>query len=197
MILQLIQELKSLLFANKLSINTNSFVQSKFNSIYLILRPKFSICHLICLFNATMSLSEGSWCQAAIDKSKVASSQHIIAIYAPRARYSLYQSLRVAEFGFTSRSFFPQSFYSSIIELSFYQNIHPLNIKGLLYKSYSVGFAVNLAFISSLFSKCLNLQSLKIRVLSVCIPITPKAFYIVVTKRHGSYNNVIIYSFSR
>jgi hypothetical protein len=81
-----------------------------------------------------------------------------------------------------------------MLSLSCYK-IYPLKINRLLYKRILISFARNLVFSNSLFSCRIKLSSPKIRVSSVCIPVTTKASLVVVINKHRLYKEGFIYSF--
>jgi hypothetical protein len=73
--------------------------------------------------------------------------------------------------------------------------MHLLKINSILSDNYFISFIVIFAFASSLCFKALNLLSLKIKVLFVYILINLNV-YIIITKRQGLYDKVIICSLS-
>jgi hypothetical protein len=63
--------------------------------------------------------------------------------------------------------------------------MQPLKINSVFKKSNSLGLALNLAFVSFLSLIVLNSFDPRIKVLSVYIPTTPNAAFIVIIKRQG------------
>lgn len=86
-------ELMSLLLVKEVSTNVYSF--SFLISSYTYIRPRLilSFCHLIRLFNLDISSFNGLVVWAAAARSKVASGWQIVAMYAPRACYWMYDFL--------------------------------------------------------------------------------------------------------
>ena len=76
----------SVLFAKEPSVKINSFVRQKSRGINVSPLVALFFCHLIRLFNASMSCGCGSVIWAATARSYAASGWHTLLIYAPRAR---------------------------------------------------------------------------------------------------------------
>jgi hypothetical protein len=73
--------------------------------------------------------------------------------------------------------------------------IYPLKIRGLFVVSFSFGFIVNLASLSSFSSSRPNSLSYRISVSLICILIIPNSLDTFVINKYRSYIDVIILSF--
>jgi hypothetical protein len=82
------------------------------------------------------------------------------------------------------------------MESLFRERIHLLKSNGVVKLSFSFGFIIKFAFISSFSSRVKNWLSLKMIVLSVYIPIIPNGVPIVVIRKHRLNIKVVINSFS-
>ncbi len=193
----LIQELKSLLFANNLLTKTNSLRYSRSTDTYLIPLSRLFIYYSSYLFIIQILVSVESQYQAATDKSYKASSQQINTIYAPQARCSIYYYFQSSVFKLTGLSFLPQSFCRRSIVLSIVQlKIYLLNTRLFIQDNSSRSFVVRQAFCSSSSSRFVKQLDLRNNVLLVCILTTLNISFRVVISRHRLYKDVIINSFS-
>ena len=116
-------------------------------------------------------------------------------MYASRACCSLYQLFQASDFALTSLIFLLQPFCTNKIESPSCQRTHLLKINSISGDNCFIGFVVIFAFASSLCSRALNLLSPRIKVSFICILTNLKAYIIIITKRQGLYNKVVIYSF--
>jgi hypothetical protein len=165
--------------------------------MYLMPLSMWFICYSKRLFSVQMSAVVRFWCCAVIDRSNKASGWQIEAMYTLRARCSRYSCYASSPFLLTGWIFFPWSFWvRCIVPSGSIVTIHLLNIRLNAIDSSSLGFAVNWAFCSSLSSEAANSSEAKNRVSSVCIPTTPKASFLMVISRQGSYDEVVMCSFS-
>jgi hypothetical protein len=77
-----------------------------------------------------------------------------------------------------------------------YVNMHLLKIKLEFGDRLSLGLVLKLAFCSLLSLRVANSSDLRNKVLSICMPTTPKVFFSVVINRQGSYVDMTMDSFS-